>query len=220
MLKCQTNYATNERWGYLYKWLDKNYTSLYWRWYVFFNDLPTPDGGFIGAGGIYNSGIEEIFNPADSVCSLSIIRQNGSCYWRLSYADNYTIYNLTTTETVQSGTWYLVELKAIQGNGTGEVRFYLNNQETLNATGLKNDHNAGIDHVSIGGGITADKPVTWYCGGAVAATAYIGPESSSSPSPSPAPTKAVVAATAPIALVLSAFVLYKATLFLPKNRHE
>lgn len=122
------------------------------------------------------------------------------------------MYNLTTTETVQAGTWYLVELQAIQGNGTGEARFYLENQETLNATGLVNDHNAGIDHVSIGGGITADQPVTWYCGGAVAATAYIGPESS------PSPTTATVVATAPITLALSALALHTSALFLTKKQ--
>ena len=55
LLKCQTNYPTSQSWGYLYKWLDKNYTSLYWRWYVFFDNLPTTDGNIIGAGGIYNS---------------------------------------------------------------------------------------------------------------------------------------------------------------------
>jgi hypothetical protein len=56
------------------------------------------------------------------------------------------------------------------------VRFYLDNVETLNASGLINNNNLGIDHVSVGGGITADRPVSWYCAGAVASTEYVGPQ--------------------------------------------
>ena len=87
---------------------------------------------------------------------------------------------MTATQTIQAGTWYLVELKAVEGVGNGEAQFYLNNVETLNASGLTNNDNAGIDHVSIGGGITADQAITWYCGGAVAAQTYVGPEPSAS----------------------------------------
>jgi hypothetical protein len=176
MLKCSTNTATSQHWGYLFKWLNQNYTSIYWRWYVFFGNLPTSERDNIGAGGIYNSAIETDFKPENQICSLSIVRQSGVWHWQLSYSDGGVLYNLTSAETVSAGTWYLVELQGIQGSGDGEVHFYLNNQETLNATGLTNNANPGIDHVSIGGGITADQPVKWYCGGAVAATKYVGPE--------------------------------------------
>ena len=184
MLQCSTDTASNGNWGYLYKWLDKNYTSIYWRWYVYFDNLPSTDGNIIGAGGIYNSMIEANYNAANSICGLSVIRQDGACYWNFGFANNSASYNLTSSSTVSADTWYLVEIKAIQGGGDGEVHFYLNNVETLSATGLTNNANAGIDHVSIGGGITADQPVIWYCGGAVAATQYVGPDPSVSPSAS------------------------------------
>lgn len=176
MLKCSTITVTSQHWGYLFKWLSQNYTSINWRWYVFFGNLPTAEGDNIGAGGIYNSAIETEFTPINQICSLSVVRQSGVCHWQVAYTNGDTLYNLTSTETVSAGTWYLVELHGIQGSGDGEVHFYLNNVETLNATGLTNNVNPGIDHVSIGGGITADQPVTWYCGGAVAATKYVGPE--------------------------------------------
>jgi len=184
LLQCSVDTASNGNWGYLYKWLDKNYTSIYWRWYVYFDNLPSTDGNIIGAGGIYNSMIEANFSAANSVCGLSVIRQDGACYWNFGFANNSASYNLTSTSTVSADTWYLVEIKAIQGGGDGEVHFFLNNVETLSATGLTNNANAGIDHVSIGGGITADQPVIWYCGGAVAATQYVGPDPSVSPSAS------------------------------------
>ncbi len=184
LLQCSTDTASNGNWGYLYKWLDKNYTSIYWRWYVYFDNLPTTDGNIIGAGGIYNSMIEANYNAANSVCGLSVVHQNGACYWNFGFANNSASYNLTSSSTVSADKWYLVEIKAIQGGGDGEVHFYLDNVETLSATGLTNNANAGIDHVSIGGGITADQPVVWYCGGAVAATQYVGPEPSVSPSAS------------------------------------
>jgi hypothetical protein len=209
LLKCQTNYATNQSWGYLYKVLNNNYSSLYWRWYVFFDNLPTTEGTFIGAGGIYNHGIEQHFTAANSVCSLGVVTQSGQNVWKFTYGNNGVLYNHTTTQTVQAGTWYLVELQAIEGNGSGEVHFYLNNVETLSATGLVNNNNAGIDHISIGGGITADQPVTWYCGGAVASTQYIGPD------PSPATSAAIITSTPVIGLLaVSIF----STLFLTSNQ--
>jgi hypothetical protein len=182
MLQCQTQTSTNGSWGYLYKWLDQNYTSIYWRWYIYFANLPATDGNVIGAGGIYNSAVELNFNPAYSVCSLAAVCENGASHWQLRFTNASKFYNLTAAESVQAGTWYLVELKALQGAGDGEAHFYLNNVETLKATGLTNN-NSGIDHVSIGGGITADQPITWYCGGAVAAQTYVGPEPSASQIP-------------------------------------
>ncbi len=148
---------------------------------MYFANLPSADGSIIGAGGIYNSNIEQYFNPADSVCSLEVLRQNGAWYWHMSFNDDGRFRNLTSTQQVHAGIWYLVELKASQGAGDGEVRFYLNNAETLTATGLTNDNNAGIDHVSVGGGITADQPIAWYCGGAVAAQPYLSPVQSMAP---------------------------------------
>jgi hypothetical protein len=176
MLECATNYATANNWGYVYKVLNQSYTSLYWRWYLFFGNLPTTDGNMIGAGGIYNSAIENNFTPTNGVCSLDVARQNGSCYWSLVFVDGNQIYSVNSTSTVTANTWYLVELQAVQGAGNGEVRFYLDNVETLNASGLTNNNNLGIDHVSVGGGITADRPVSWYCAGAVASTEYVGPQ--------------------------------------------
>jgi hypothetical protein len=181
MLQCQTQTSTNGSWGYVYKWLDRNYTSINWRWYTYFGNLPTTEGNIIGVGGVYNSAVENNFSPIYSPCSLAAVCQNGAYHWQLRFTDDSKFYNVTAAQTVQAGTWYLVELKAVQGAGNGEAHFYLNNVETLNATGLTNNDNAGIDHVSIGGGITADQPITWYCGGAVAAQTYVGPEPSASP---------------------------------------
>jgi hypothetical protein len=176
MLQCQTNTHTQGHWGYVYKWLNQTYQALNWRWYIFFDNLPTADGNVIGAGGMYNSAIEGNFTAANGVCALSATRQNGAWHWSLSYVDDNAVYSLNSTQTVQSDTWYLVELKAVRGNGTGEVHFYLNNAEALNATGLTNIHNTGIDHLSVGGGVTANQPVTWYCTNTLASTEYIGPD--------------------------------------------
>jgi hypothetical protein len=176
MLECSTDYGTINNWGYVYKVLNQSYTTIYWRWYLFFGNLPTTDGNLIGAGGIYNSAIENNFAATNGVCSLDVARQNGSCYWSLVYVNGNEICSVNSTSTVSSNTWYLVELQAVQGAGNGEVHFYLNNVETLNALGLTNNNNSGIDHVSIGGGITADQAVSWYCAGAVASTEYVGPQ--------------------------------------------
>jgi hypothetical protein len=138
--------------------------------------LPTTDGNTIGAGGIYNTAIQNNFTPANGVLSLNVIRQNGASYWKVDYVNNAQIYSLNSTSTVSPDTWYLVELKAVQGAGNGEAHFYLNNVETLNATGLTNDSNQGINHVSVGGGITSDQPITWYCASAIASTQYVGPD--------------------------------------------
>jgi hypothetical protein len=181
MLECSTNAPTTENWGYVYKWLNQSYTSLYWRWYLFFGNLPTTDGNIIGAGGMYNSAIEGNFTPANGVCSLNVASQGGVYHWTLFYVNSTSVCSVNSTAIVSPNSWYLVELKAVQGAGNGEVHFYLNNVEALNATGLTNNHNKGIDHVSVGGGITASQPVTWYSAGAVAATEYVGPEPSAVP---------------------------------------
>jgi hypothetical protein len=109
---------------------------------------------------------------------LNVVRINGACHWNLAYVDGNKVLSLNSTETVAPNTWYLVELKGIQGAGTGEVHLYLNDAELLSAQNLTNNHNAGIDHVSVGGGITADQPVAWYCASAVASTEYVGPKES------------------------------------------
>ena len=176
MLECSTNGATADNWGYVYKWLNQSYSSLDWRWYVFFGNLPATDGNIIGAGGIYNSAIEGNFTPANVVLSLNVVVHNGASYWRMDYFNDTGLINQNSTATVQPNTWYLVELKAVQGAGNGEVHFYLNNVETLSATGLTNNNNTGIDHVSVGGGITADRAISWYCASAAASTEYIGPQ--------------------------------------------
>ncbi len=181
ILECSTDGATAANWGYVYKWLNQTYTSLDWRWYVYFGNLPTTDGNIVGAGGIYNSAIEGNFTSANIVTSLSVVRQNGANYWRLDFVNNTTIYSLNSTSTVLPNTWYLVELNAVEGAGNGEVHLFLNDAETLNATGLTNNLNSGIDHVSVGGGITADQAITWYCASAVASTEHVGPEPSVAP---------------------------------------
>jgi hypothetical protein len=176
MLECSANGPTNGNWGYVFKWLNQTYTTLDWRWYVFFSNLPSTDGNVVGAGGIYNSAVEGNFTPANCVSSVSVVRQDGNCYWNLAYANSSLVYSLNSTQTVEPNVWYLVELKAVQGAGTGEAHFYLNDVEVLNATGLINNNNPGIDHVSVGGGITADQSLTWYCAGAIASTEHVGPQ--------------------------------------------
>lgn len=176
MLECSANGATNDDWGYVFKWLNQTYTTLDWRWYVYFSNLPSTDGNVVGAGGIYNSAVEGNFTPANCVCSVSVVRQDGNCFWNLAYADSGSVYSLNSTQTVEPNVWYLVELKAVQGAGTGEAHFYLNDVEVLNAAGLTNNNNPGIDHVSVGGGITADQSLTWYCASAMASTEHVGPQ--------------------------------------------
>jgi hypothetical protein len=174
-LECSTDGPTDACWGYVYKWFNRTYSNLNWRWYLYFGNLPQQDGSIVGAGGMYNSAIEDNFTPSNGVCALSVIHRNGASYWNLAYADGNQIYNINSTATVSPNTWYLVELKAVQGAGNGEVRFYLNNIETLNATNLTNNHNPGIDHVSVGGGITADQSISWFCTSAIASTDHVGP---------------------------------------------
>jgi hypothetical protein len=174
-LECSTSGPVSAQWGYVYKCLDKTYSNLNWRWYLYFGNLPQENGGIVGAGGMYNSAIEDNFTPANGVCALSVIHQNGDTYWNLAYVNGDQVYSINSTATVSSNTWYLVELKAVQGAGNGEVHFYLNNIDTLNATNLTNNNNSGIDHVSVGGGITSDQAVSWFCTSAIASTDHIGP---------------------------------------------
>lgn len=178
MLKCSTTTPTDGQWGYVYTWLNQSYDSLNWRWYLYFGDLPTTDGNIIGGGGIYNSAIEGNFTAANGVCALNIVRIDGECVWNLAYVDGNQVLSVNSTQTVQAQTWYLVELKGVQAAGSGEVHCYVNDEEILSATELTNNHNSGIDHVSVGGGISADHPIAWYCASAVASTEHIGPEPS------------------------------------------
>jgi hypothetical protein len=179
MLECSTSSVSYTNWGYVYKWLNQNYMTLDWRWYILFTNLPTTDSNIIGAGGIYNSGIEGNFTAANGVCSINILRQDGTFYWMLDYVNSSAVYAKNSNFTARANTWYLVELKAVLGTQNGEAHFYLNNAEVANVTGLTNA-NRGIDHVSVGGGIAADQPVSWYCAGAIASSQYIG---DSTPSP-------------------------------------
>ncbi len=176
MLECSSVVPTNGHWGYVYKWLNQTYNSINWRWYLFFGNLPSTDGNIIGGGGVYNSAIEGNFTPSNGVCAVNVVRIDGVCHWNLGYVDGNTVYSLHSTQAVATQTWYLVELKGVQGAGTGEVHFYVNDEEILSAANLTNNHNLGIDHVSVGGGISADQPVTWYCASAVASTEHVGPK--------------------------------------------
>ena len=162
-LQCSTNTVTNGHWGYVYKTLNQTYTAIDWQWQVYFSELPGTDGNKVGAGGVYNSAVESHFDPANIVSSVSIIRQNGACYWELNYGNNSQFNSLVATNlTVTEGNWYTIELDTAQGNGNGTIHFRVNGVETLTALNLNNNQN-GIDHISVGGGITADRPITWYC---------------------------------------------------------
>ena len=86
--------------------------------------------------------------------------------------NNNAISSLISTSIVLSNHWYLVELNAVEGAGKGEVHLFLDDVETLNATALTNN-NSGIDHVSVGGGITADQAITWYCASVAASTEHV-----------------------------------------------
>ena len=178
-LECATNDPANAQWGYVYKWLDRPYSSLNWRWYLYFGNLPQEEGSIVGAGGMYNSAVESNFIPANGICALNVIHQNGTSYWNLAYANGDQLYSITSNETVSPNTWYLVELKAVQDAEFGEVRFYLNNIEALTVTNLTNNNNTGINQVSVGGGITADQAVSWFCASAIASTDHIGPRQAS-----------------------------------------
>jgi hypothetical protein len=174
-LECSTDGPVSAQWGYVYKWLDGPYSNLNWRWYLYFGNLPQENGGIVGAGGMYNSAIEDNFTPTNGVCALSVIHQNGDAHWNLAYVNGDQVYSINSTATVLPNIWYLVELKAVQGAGNGEVHFYLDNIDTLNATNLTNNNNPGIDHVSVGGGITTDQAVSWFCTSAIASTDHVGP---------------------------------------------
>jgi hypothetical protein len=158
---------------------------------------------------MYNSAIEGNFTPANGVCNLNVARQNGSCYWNFNYVNGNAVYSINSTSTVLPNVWYLVELKAVRGAGNGEAHFYLNDEEILNATGLTNNHNNGIDHVSVGGGVTADQPVSWYCASAIASTQYIGPQQ-----PLTADTLSLVSQVASKAVEIEALIAYQAILSL------
>jgi hypothetical protein len=177
-LECSTNGSVNAQWGYVYKWLDRPYNNLNWRWYLYFGNLPQEDGNIVGAGGMYNSAIEANFTPVNGICALNVIHQNGTTHWKLDYANGDQVYSIISNETVSPNIWYLVELKAVQDAKYGEIHFYLNNIETLTATNLSNNNNEGIDHVSVGGGITADQAVSWFCTSAIASTEHVGPKQS------------------------------------------
>ncbi len=214
MLECSTSTATNGQWGYVYEWLNQSYDSLNWRWYLFFGDLPTTDGNVIGGGGMYNSAIEGNFTPVNGVCAINVVRINGECYWNFAYVDGDQVYSVNSTQTVAAQTWYLVELKGVQANGTGEVHCYVNDEEILNATNLTNNYNSGIDHVSVGGGVSADKPIVWYCASAIASTEHIGPK----PSEATAAFSTATNATSALAGISLFFGTTLTTLVVAKNR--
>lgn len=158
---------------------DTAITTSYTRAYFYITALPD-DGSFIR--------LLSLADTSDRFAWLDFIR-SGSTYSIEMYSalptDDWDSYAFT----LETNTWYSIELKYVQHASTGEYRFYLDGVERGSRTSVDT---SGGSLATIQFGRVYDEQTTatnLYMDDVVVADSYIGPiNADPTPTPSPTPT--------------------------------
>lgn len=113
------------------------------RAYIYISSLPV--SGTTG----YVSWLTNYFDGYEDA-KLAIYNNAGSYQWQLFYRDGGTLKNATVDATIDTDTWYCVEIRVVKGTGTGEARLYVDGLEIVTETGLSNqDGYSGITRFAL-----------------------------------------------------------------------
>jgi hypothetical protein len=155
---------------FIYKTFATSQNTVYFRIYLYINSFTKGDRDFAkiyGSGGI-DSGIVQL-----------AIDETGSYRWKLFYRNNNAWYSKLSTDTFNLNTWYSVEVKlVVSGSGQGESRLYINGNEKITASGLKNNDRGNACGVLVGA--SSFQTVNGIFDSCISSDNYIGPEELSS----------------------------------------
>lgn len=159
--------------AYFYKDLSSTYTELYARAYFYFSGtLPADLIGLILA-------LRTATYPYE-IANVGVLANGGG--WRLRYSDNGTLTSSTYSETVQTGTWYCIEIYGKLGNGDGVVKLWRNGTEIISVSGIINNDIGEISQVRAGVDNGYRGTYHVYVDDVIVDTSYIGSGGNNAPS--------------------------------------
>jgi DNA-directed RNA polymerase subunit RPC12/RpoP len=144
-------------------------TTIYVRVYVYIS------------AGTFASGVQVTFiiirDVPDGIsqCYVGVANANRQLWLRYRHsATNYDVYSSTTLST---NTWYCIELKYVKSTTAGEYRVWLNGNEVTDLTQTGKNTDADVTRVRVGPRYTSRiSDFVGYFDCVVVADTYIGPE--------------------------------------------
>lgn len=176
----------------VYKDLGASYSEINVRVYVQLSSIPKV-GSVIEIIGFTDNG----WLPNALGTRIDIVNYNGAPQWRLNYYNDG--WQNTVIGSINSNTWYSVELSLSIASGTGETHLYINGAEVQSKTGLSNTglgssiryFSLGVDD-ELGGNL-----LNVYFDSIIVANGYIGTTHSPTPTTTPTATPTPTAVPSP-----------------------
>jgi hypothetical protein len=144
-------------------------TTIYIRAYVYI------------AAGTFASGVQVGFiSPRDvpdsiTACHVGVANANRQLW--LQYRHSTTNYDVYSSTTLSTNTWYCIELKYVKSTTAGEYRVWLNGNEVTDLTQTGKNTDADVTRVRVGPRFTnVINNFVGYFDCVVVANTYIGPE--------------------------------------------
>jgi hypothetical protein len=144
-------------------------TTIYMRAYVYIS------AGTFASGVLVSFLLLRDVPDSISPCYVGVANANRQLWLRYRHsATNYDVYSSTTLST---NTWYCIELKYVKSSTNGEYRVWLNGNEVTDLTQTGKNTDADITRVRIGPRYTSViNNFVGYFDCVVVADTYIGPE--------------------------------------------
>jgi hypothetical protein len=140
-------------------------TTIYIRVYV-----------YIAAGTFVKVGFISPRDVPDSITACHVGVANANRQLWLQYRHSATNYDVYSSTTLSTNTWYCIELKYVKSTTAGEYRVWLNGNEVTDLTQTGKNTDADVTRVRVGPMSTNVINFAGYFDCVVVADTYIGPE--------------------------------------------
>ena len=168
--------GASESYAYTYYTLSVSQSAVYVRCYVYYTILPP--GGFVN-----NMTVSGFVDTSLNWVTQATVDPTNNVWGIDNTPLGTTIWESSSTMTIQTGVWYCVELYTLVGSTTGAMTLWVNDVQKISQTNINTGTN-NISWITIGydafyPGATVDANMD----DVVIADVYNGPISTASPSP-------------------------------------
>jgi len=124
------------------KTLGSVYSTLYFRAYVYFEELSSSDGSFSRL-------LQLRLNDGTNIVCIGRRHVSGQPRWGLRYLDGSQVNVSITSPLPETGQWHCVEIKGVIDSSVGEVRAWIDGIELFTYTGI-NTGSTSMNRLTVG----------------------------------------------------------------------